>query len=115
MWAFKTDLRRAGITFADPQGRKADFHALRYTFATNLSKAGVLSREAMELLRHSDMRLTMKTYTDAGMLLTGEAVAKLPSYITPEGQILVGPMARLLRHTNTHTSTSLRRSQADTA
>ena len=47
----------------------------------------------MELLRHSDMRLTMKTYTDAGMLLTGEAVAKLPSYITPEGQILVGPMA----------------------
>ena len=92
---FKTDLQRAEITYADPQGRKADFHALRYTFATNLSKAGVLPREAMELLRHSDMRLTMKTYTDAGMLLTGEAVAKLPSYVTPNGQIFVGPMAAI--------------------
>ncbi len=93
MWAFKTDLQRAGIVYADAQGRKADFHALRYTFATNLSKAGILPREAMELLRHSDMRLTMKTYTDAGLLLTGEAVAKLPSYVTPDGQILVGPIA----------------------
>ena len=93
MWAFKSDLQRAGIVYADAQGRKADFHAMRYTFATNLSKAGILPREAMELLRHSDMRLTMKTYTDAGLLLTGEAVAKLPSYVTPNGQILVGPMA----------------------
>ena len=96
MWAFKTDLLRAGINYADPQNRKADFHALRYTFATNLSKAGVLPREAMELTRHSDMRLTMKTYTDAGLLCTGEAVSKLPFFaVTPAGQALVGPLAAL--------------------
>ena len=94
MWAFKTDLQRAGIAYVDPQGRKADFHALRYTFATNLSKAGVLPRDAMELLRHSDMRLTMKTYTDAGLLLAGEAVTSLPFFsVTPKGQVLVGLMA----------------------
>ena len=41
MWVFKSDLKRAGIPYADAQNRKADFHALRYTFATNLTKAGV--------------------------------------------------------------------------
>lgn len=96
MWAFKSDLKRAGITYADPQNRKADFHALRYTFATNLSKAGVLPREAMELMRHSDMRLTMKTYTDAGLLCTGEAVSKLPFFaVTPAGQARIGPLAAI--------------------
>jgi len=30
-------------------------------------------------MRHADMKLTTKTYTDAGMLPTGEAVRKLPS------------------------------------
>ena len=94
MWVFKSDLVRAGIPYADALNRKADFHALRYTFATNLTKAGVQPREAMELLRHSDLRLTMKTYTDAGMLCTGEAVSKLPFFaVTPSGQTRVGPMA----------------------
>ena len=90
MWVFKSDLKRAGIPYADAQNRKADFHALRYTFATNLTKAGVSPREAMELMRHSDLRLTMKTYTDAGQLCTGEALAKLPSFtVTPTGQAIV--------------------------
>ncbi len=90
MWVFKSDLKRAGIPYADAQNRKADFHALRYTFATNLTKAGVSPREAMELMRHSDLRLTMKTYTDAGQLCTGEALAKLPSFtVTPTGQAII--------------------------
>ena len=79
MWAFKTELQRTGITYVDAQGCEADFHALRYTFATNLSKAGVLPREATELLRYSDMRLTMKTYTDAGLLLQGRQSPVCPS------------------------------------
>ncbi len=32
----------------------------------------------MEIMRHSDMRLTAKTYTDAGLLPVTDAVLKLP-------------------------------------
>ena len=32
----------------------------------------------MEIMRHSDMRLTAKTYTDAGLLPVVDAVLKLP-------------------------------------
>src|SRR5271170_2510949 len=40
---------------------------------TMLARAGVSPRVAMELMRHSDMRLTAKTYTDAMSLpLFGE-------------------------------------------
>ncbi len=35
-------------------------------------------RVAMEIMRHSDMRLTAKTYTDAGLLPVADAVLKLP-------------------------------------
>jgi len=34
---------------------------------------------AMEVMRHSDMRLTAKTYTDAGLLPVADAVLSLPS------------------------------------
>jgi hypothetical protein len=33
-----------------------------------------------ELMRHSDVRLTMKIYIDVSKLLLGEAVAALPSF-----------------------------------
>jgi hypothetical protein len=33
----------------------------------------------MEIMRHSDMRLTSKTYTDAGLLPVADAVLRLPS------------------------------------
>jgi integrase len=39
----------------------ATFHALRHTFGTAPSRAGVTPRTAMELMRHSDIRLTTKT------------------------------------------------------
>jgi integrase len=62
----RTDLEKAGIPFLDERGRRIDYHALRTTFITRLSTMKVHPRLAMELARHSDMRLTMKTYTDAG-------------------------------------------------
>jgi hypothetical protein len=34
----------------------------------------------MELMRHSDIRLTMKNYTDATLLPTADASALLPGY-----------------------------------
>ena len=41
--------------------------------------AGAPRRVAMEWRRHSDMRLTAKTYTDAGMLPVDATITKLPS------------------------------------
>ena len=55
-----------------------------------LTLAGVAQRVIMELMRHSDMRLTAKVYTDAGMLPTGDAVMKLPALVKgdePDSQI----------------------------
>ena len=79
------DLLACGIQGVDEHGRHLDFHALRHTFATMLARAGVSPRVAMELMRHSDMRLTAKTYTDAMSLpLFGELdkiTSLLPSLI----------------------------------
>jgi hypothetical protein len=73
-------LKAAGIRYVDDQGRQADFHALRHTFGTNLSLAEIPPRLAMELMRHSDMRLTMSIYTDATRLPTTGAIDKLPAF-----------------------------------
>ena len=77
---FKADLRAARIDPVDGRGQRTDFHALRHTLATNLALAGTAPRAAMEVMRHSDMRLTSKTYTDAGLLPLADAVTKLPSF-----------------------------------
>ena len=44
------DLEQVGIPFCDEQGRYADFHSLRYSWATHLQRQGVNSRMAMELI-----------------------------------------------------------------
>jgi len=79
MKRFKADLTAAGIEFINAKGYRADFHSLRHTLATNLARAGTAPRVAMEIMRHSDMRLTSKTYTDAGLLPVADAVLRLPS------------------------------------
>ncbi len=76
----KADLVAAVIPLVDAQGRKVDLHALRHTLATNLARGGVAPRTAMEAMRHSDMKLTAKTYTDAGLLPMADAMDKLPRY-----------------------------------
>jgi len=87
MEQFREDLAKAGIQYKDSQGRQADFHALRHSFSTNLARAGVNPRIAMELMRHSDMRLTQKTYTDALQLPTSEAIESLPSIMGESSQL----------------------------
>ena len=82
MKTFKADLAAAGIVQKDEQKRIVDFHSLRHTLATNLGRAGVSIRTAMEVMRHSDARLTTKTYTDAAMLPTAEAIEALPRWET---------------------------------
>jgi len=78
----KRDLERAGIPRIDAKGRRVDFHALRHTLGTNLALAGTAPRVAMEAMRHSDIRLTTKTYTDTGLLPVSDAVTRLPSFLS---------------------------------
>jgi hypothetical protein len=74
----RLDLEKAGIPYKDEMGRYADFHSLRYTWGTYLQRNGVNSRVAMELMRHSDRKLTDKIYTDSNLLPLGEVVRNLP-------------------------------------
>ncbi len=84
---FCRDLKKAGIPYKDAAGRFADFHSLRKTFGTNLAKAGVPSRVAMTLMRHSDRRLTDKIYTDENLLGTWSAIDALPCFTEQASQI----------------------------
>jgi integrase len=68
----------AGIPKVDERGWTLDVHALRHTFGTDLSKAGVAPRIAQEAMRHSDIKLTMKVYTDPKLLDVAGAVDALP-------------------------------------
>ncbi len=81
MVTFKADLKAAKIEFINEQNQRADFHSLRHTLATNLARAGTSPRIAMEIMRHSDIKLTTKTYTDAGLLPVSDAVINLPSLL----------------------------------
>jgi len=71
-------LTAAGIDWKDSEGRRADVHALRHTFGTLLSQTGTSPREAMELMRHTDLSLTMKVYTDPRLFDLAGAVERLP-------------------------------------
>lgn len=84
MVQFRKDLEEAGIEYVDVRGEQVDFHALRKTFGTMLTLGGVSQRTVMELMRHSDMRRTAKTYTDAHMLPVSDAVSKLPPFVAME-------------------------------
>jgi len=72
------DLVAAGISKTDADGCVIHIHALRHSFGTHLSRAGVSPRVAQAAMRHSDISLTMNTYTDARLLDTAAAVEALP-------------------------------------
>jgi len=76
----RKDLVRADIPFEDEKGRRADLHSLRMTFGTNLTLSGAAPRVVMELMRHSDIKLTMRIYTDAGQLPLADTIKTLPTY-----------------------------------
>ncbi len=72
------DLLAAGIPKTDDRGRTVDVHALRHTFGTHLSAAGVFPRTAQAAMRHSKLDLTMNVYTDPRLLDVAGAVEMLP-------------------------------------
>ncbi len=84
----RPDLEAAGIEYQDDAGRYCDFHSLRHTTASLLAASGVHPKTAMEILRHSDINLTLSHYTHSLRGQEAEAVSNLPDLGAPstEGQ-----------------------------
>jgi len=59
----KLDCKKANIPYKDSNGRYGDFHALRHSCATFLAQAGVHPKTCQQIMRHSDINLTMTYYT----------------------------------------------------
>jgi hypothetical protein len=73
-------LKAAGIPKRDERGRTVDVHAMRHTFGTLLSKGRVMTpRTAQAATRHSDVNLTMNTYTDPKLVDVAGAMEALPA------------------------------------
>lgn len=65
----KADLGVAGIPYQDEAGLYFDFHALRHQTGSLLAAGGVHPKVAQDVMRHSDINLTMSLYTHT---LTGQ-------------------------------------------
>jgi integrase/recombinase XerD len=57
----------------------ADFHALRHTFLSQLSRAGASAKVMQMMARHSTIAMTLERYTHANQSDLYSAVQKLPS------------------------------------
>lgn len=77
------------INIADSKGRRADFHALRHTFASNLDRVSVSHSTRKSLLRHADSDIT-DGYSHARLLELREAINKLqiPTVQTDGAQVI---------------------------
>ena len=82
----RVDLDAAGIPFLDNVGRRCDFHALRHTFITSLTRSGVHPKIAQVLARHSDISLTMDRYTHVVLESQKDAVEGMPSLDAPSSE-----------------------------
>lgn len=74
---FKKVLSNAGI-------RDQRFHDLRHCCSSLLLAQGVSPRTVMEILRHSQISLTMNTYSHVIPELEKQAVAQLDSLLAPQ-------------------------------
>ncbi len=111
------DLQAAGIPKCDDRGRTIDVHALRHTFGTNLSKAGVSPRVAQAAMRHSSIDMTMNVYTDPRLLDVQGAIESLPTMTattepTPNQQRMAAGAENLVAPTVAPTTDFARNSQS---
>ena len=83
MYRMRQDLKSANIPEEDAQGRRVDFHALRGSLNTHLALAKVDPQTRQQIMRHSDIRLTLGVYTDKTMLPIADALRSLPSFSRP--------------------------------
>lgn len=91
---FRSDLLRAGIPYRDARGRTLSFHGLRKYFATALFAEGIDLPVVQQLMRHSDIRLTLRCYNDIADTRLGEAVARLPEITVPPIDLDADPINR---------------------
>jgi integrase len=63
--------------------RTLDVHASRHSFSKLLRISGVAPRTAQAAMRHSDINLTMQTYTDEKLLDVHQALNVLPALPLP--------------------------------
>lgn len=75
------DWERVGVAYADEQGRRLDFHALRHTFASSLDRAGASRTAKKKLMRHLSGDVT-DGYSHAEVRELADLIARVPS---PEG------------------------------
>ena len=62
---------------------KIDFHSLRHTFGTILAASGIHPKTAQELMRHSDINLTMSRYSHTLRGQEAKAIESLPDFDAP--------------------------------
>ena len=79
----------------------ADFHALRHSYVALLDRAGLTLKQAMQLARHSDPKLTMAVYGRAALHDLGAAVDRLPGLVTTAGPDSAETVRPPLRATGT--------------
>jgi integrase len=79
---FDEHLRRAKLTKVGEDGRRLNFHSLRYFFCTLLGKRLPIQTVA-RLMRHGDIRRTVNLYLDLGLDDLAQEVAKLPKLFDP--------------------------------
>ena len=76
----KVDAERVGVAYRDERGRYADFHALRYTWATFMRKHGIADNFARKQMRHQTIRQT-DGYTDDMQLPIYDSIKNLPRLV----------------------------------
>ncbi len=86
----RRDLAKADIPFEDAQGRRVDLHSLRVTLGSNLFASGASLVVVKELMRHSDIKTTLRHYSDVSQLPLAQAVANLPAFNVPKLGTLLG-------------------------
>jgi len=92
MRIFRGDLEAAGVAYRDEDGWCADFHALRYTFVTNLARGGITPKMAMDLARHRDINLTLARYSHTGVQDRARALEALPD-LRPQPSVGSHPLS----------------------
>jgi integrase len=86
----RIDLEDAGIPYVipGPDGPLfADFHSLRHSFIALLDRSGATLKEAMQLARHSDPKLTIARYGRAQLHDLAQAVGRMPVLLPGQGAL----------------------------
>ena len=77
----RKDIEKAQITIEKERGT-VGFHSLRHSFGSMLAASGVHPKTAQQLMRHSDINLTLSRYTHVFRGQETEAINALPELDT---------------------------------